>query len=167
MATHKIQYGSVTALTCTLASLATGALTAGREAVFIDNTANLFDDIILSGKITVGTTPTVNTQIVVYVFAEVDNTPTWPDVFLGTDTAKTLTTVGVGASFLRVAAVLNVDSSTSNRTYPFTGISLASIFGGTLPPRIGVFVTHNTGVALNATAGNHALNVRGINYTIV
>lgn len=168
MATHKISYGAITAVTLTFASLATSStFVAGREGVFIDNTSNLYDDIMVSVKVTTGTTPTANTQILLFAFGELDDAPTWPDVMAGADANKTITSVGVGQGFLRLVAALNVDSNTSNRAYYAGGISIASLFGGTMPKRVGLWCVHNTAVALNATGGNHVLNYYGVNYTIV
>jgi hypothetical protein len=45
-------------------------------------------------------------------------------------------------------------------------ISVASLFGGICPQAFSVFVTHNTAVALNATAGNHAIYQQAITETI-
>jgi hypothetical protein len=53
-------------------------------------------------------------------------------------------------------------NNTSDRTYHFTGISLAQAFGGTLPSKVVLFIVHNTGVALNATAGNHEFSYVGV-----
>lgn len=168
MATHSILYRTKASVTKTLTALASSAtFVAGRELGSIDNASNLYDDYLLGGVIRVGTTPTVNTQILVYVFAAREqDTPTWPDVFAGSDAAKTLTSAGVGQGFLRLAVALAVDSTTSNRDYAFGGISIAGLFGFTLPKKIGIFVTHNTGVALNATEGQHLLDVSGVNWTI-
>jgi hypothetical protein len=169
MATHKILYATSASITKTLASLASSAtFVAGRELLAIDNSSNLYDDILLGGVIRVGTTPTVNTQILIFAFAPIQqDTPTWPDTMTGADAARTVTSVGVGQGFLRLAAALNVDATTSNRDYAFGGVSLASLFGGTMPKKCGLFLAHNTGVALNATEGQHLLNITGVNYTIV
>ena len=168
MATHKILYAAKASVTKTLISLASsGTFIAGRELGSIDNATNLYDDILLGGVIRVGTTPTINTQILVYAFAprELD-TPTWPDQMTGADAARSVTSVGVGQGFLRLAAVLAVDSTTSNRDYAFGGVALAALFGGTLPKKIGLYVSHNTVAALNATEAQHLLDYTGVNYTI-
>lgn len=168
MATHKIAYAAVGTVTISLASLATSAtFVAGQESAVVDNSTNLYDDVILGGVIRVGTTPTVNTQILVFAFAPYDlDAPTYPDVMDGTDSVETLTSVGIGQGFLRLAAALSVDATTSNRDYYFSGVSLASVFGGTLPKKWSLFVAHNTGVNLNATGGQHVIKYTGVNYTI-
>jgi hypothetical protein len=83
----------------------------------------------------------------------------------GTDSAETITSAGVGRGFLKLAAVLDVDATTSDRVYGFGPVALAPLFGGVLPTHWGVFVAHNTGVNLNATGGNHVFSYIGVKYT--
>lgn len=164
MSTTTTNYASAATITCGVASLATSStFVAGRESDVVDNTTNKYVDALLSGKVTVGTSPTTATQILVYVFALLNDT-TYPDVMDGTDSAETLTSVGVGQGFLKLAAVLNVDSTTSDRAYYFGPTSVATLFGGILPKKWGVFVTHNTGVNLNSTAGNHEFDYVGVKF---
>ena len=54
----------------------------------------------------------------------------------------------------RLAAVLRVDATTSDRDYPYE-FSARQAFGGSLPKSYSVFVAHNTGVNLNSTGSNH------------
>ena len=172
MTTPTVQpsYGSVTTITCGLATgpLASSAtLVAGREATAPTvNSTSLFDDVFLSGQVTVGTTPTSGTNILIYVFGALDKTPTWPDVMTGSDSNETITSVGVGVAYLNLVKTLVVDSTTSNRKYPFGPISLAQFFGGNMPDYWNVWVVHNTGVALNSTGGNHFIEYYGVNYII-
>lgn len=157
MASIKEAFGTTANLTVTLASLGSSStFLAGQESNAVDNTTDLMLDNLLSGKVTVGTTPTSGTEIRVYVVGIMDDT-TWPDVFDGANSAETVTSAGVGSAFLKLAASMPVDSTTSNVTYYFGPVSVAALFGGVLPHKYVVFVTHNTGVALNATAGNHQI----------
>ena len=159
MADIKVAYAASSNLTITLASLATSSTwLAGRESTAVDNTTNKYLDYRLSGKVTVGTTPTVNTEIRVYVVGLMDDS-TWPDVFDGTDSAETVTSAGVGSGFLKLAAVMLVDATTSDRVYYFDAGSVRALFDGVLPPKFVVFVAHNTGVNLNSTAGNHQVTI--------
>jgi hypothetical protein len=159
VASIKIEYAASSALTISLASLASSStFVAGRESTAVDNTTNKYLDYLLAGKIRVGTTPTTSTEIRVYVVALMEDA-TYPDVFDGTDSAETVTSAGVRDGFAKLAAVMGVDSTTSDRDYYFGPVSVAALFGGSLPKKFAVFVTHNTGVALNATGGNHAVHV--------
>jgi hypothetical protein len=159
----KIVYAANQVMTITLASLATDAnLLTGREGTAIDNTTTLYDDFLLDGKITVGTTPTTAKEIRIYVVGLFGDA-SWPDVFDGTDSAETVSQVGVRDSACKLAAVM-ATVATSDQGYPFGPISVAALFGGTLPKKFAVFVTHNTAVNLHATAGNHYVNAMGIYY---
>lgn len=167
MATQNIAYSSNTTITISPASLASSATwVAGRESTLIDNTTNLYVDALVQGVITVGTTPTANTSIVVYVWgSSVSPATTAIDVIDGTDSAETITSTGVRNSFMKIGAVLDVPAATSNIAYPFS-FGVAQLFGGVLPPYWGLFVAHNSGAALHATAGNHVVSYRGITYVV-
>lgn len=146
--------------TFALASLASSAsLLAGYETSIVDNSTNKYSNYHASGFVTVGTTPTTNTTIEIWTFAQIENTPTYPDVFDGTAGAETITSQGIKDSILKLVAAITVDSTTSDRQYDFGPVSMQAVYGGTIPKRFGFFVTHDTGVALNATAANHQLNV--------
>lgn len=154
MSSIKETFGTAVTGTGGITSLGTSSTwTAGYEWYLIDNSTDLSLDRIQQGNIRVGTTPTINTEIRIYVVGSYDGT-TWPDVFDGTPSAETVTSEGVRDGFAKLAAVLRVDATTSNRDYPFY-FSLASLFGGVLPKKAVLFVAHNTGVNLNSTAGSH------------
>jgi hypothetical protein len=166
MASRKIEYGTSAVLTNAIASLATSStFLGGYESDVVDNTTNKYLDYSLEGKITVGTTPTINTEVRIYVVASFDGT-TWPDVFDGTTSAETVTSAGVRDGFAKLAISLNVDATTSDRPYPFSIGSVASLFGGVCPAKFVLFTTHNTGVNLNSTGGNHTCNYRGVYETV-
>lgn len=159
MATRKITYVASSSLTISLASLASSSgLTAGQESDAVDNTSNNYLDYALSGIITTGTSPTANTQIQVWIVAKQDDT-NWPDVFDGTGSAETVTSVDQLARYGRQIGTMIV-TATSNVAYAFSCESVASMFGGKCPHAFVVFVVHNTGVALNSTAGNHRITIK-------
>jgi hypothetical protein len=168
MTTVSANLGTKTTLTIGVASLASSSsFVDGRESNQVDNTTNKFLDALLEGFITVGTTPTVNTQILVYVWGSNDSLATTAkDVLDGTDSDETLTSAGIGRGFLKLLAAIDVDSTTSDRRYDFGVVSVAQALGGVLPKYWGIFVTHNTGVALNATTGNHEISYSGIKQDI-
>ncbi len=165
MADRKLSYPGSSNLTFTsLASLGSSStFVAGAESTEYDNSTNKYPDAKLSGEIKVGTSPTTATQILVYVVAEIRDAQ-YPDVFDGTDSAETVTSAGVRDSFAKLAAVINVDSTTTDRVYPFECGSIASLFGGFMPRKFVVFVAHNTGVALNASG--HTVSVTPLYETI-
>lgn len=148
--------GSTTSITITLASLASSA-TAGQAGTAIDNTSDLAIDAWLGGKITTGTTPTAGTSIEVWIGSSLDGT-NYAGGFGGTNAALTPT----ASSLLSLALVIPV-TATSNVTHVLPTISVASVLGG-LPPYWFPFIRNSSGVALNATAGNHALQYRTIKF---
>ena len=165
MADLKLAYGTASDVTITLASLATDAnLLTGRESAAIDNTSLLAIDYLVSGKITSGTSPTASKNIQVWAVGSWDGT-NWPDVFDGTDSLETITSADIKASVCRFVAEM-ATSATSNVAYHFGPVSLASVFGGVLPPKVVLFVTHSTAVALNSTAGNHQIRLQPVYQTI-
>lgn len=168
MATVTVNYSSNTTITCSVASLASSStFVAGRESTQIDNTTNKYVDALVSGKVAVGTTPTANTQICVYVWgAETSLATTAIDVLDGTDSDETLTNTGVRDSALRLGAVITVPAATSNVGYDFAPFSVAALFGGHMPKFWGLFVAHNTVAALNSTAGNHVFEFVGVKYDV-
>lgn len=168
MATTTINYSANTAITMDLANLASSStFVAGRECSEVDNTTNKYVDVTVSGKISVGTTPTANTQINVYVWgADTSLGTTALDVLDGTDSAETLTNTGILAN-LRLGAVLTVLATTSDIAYLVLPFSVAALFGGVMPKFWGLFVAHNTGANLRNTAVNtNSLEYVGIKYDV-
>ena len=169
MTTPTVQpvYGAVAALTNAIASLGTSStFVAGYESATFDNSSTLYDEVFVSGKVTVGTTPTINTSINIYVVAPIDvDGGTWPDVFDGTTSAETITSVGVGQGFLKLLVSLTVDATTSDRAYPYCA-PVSPLFGGVVPKKFVLFTTHNTGVNLNSTGGNQVTRTQGINFAM-
>lgn len=161
-----LQHGASAALTITLASLASSATwVAGQESTAVA-TGDPVLDYLVAGKVTVGTSPTANTQIQVWAYGSYDDTPTYPDTIDGTNSAETLTSAAIRNAALTLLAVMDVDATTSDRTYWFSPTSLAAAFGGVLPKNWGVWVTHNTGVNLNSTGSNHALSYTPVYATV-
>jgi hypothetical protein len=168
MATATVSYSSNTAITMDLANLGSSATyVAGRESSQIDNTTNKYMDALVSGTISVGTTPTANKVIVVYVWgADTSLATTAIDVLDGTDSAETLTNVGVLGA-LRLGAVISVPAATSDVAYPVLPFSVASRFGGVMPKFWGLYVSHDTAVNLRNTAVNtNSLEFVGIKYDV-
>lgn len=153
-------YGSVVTHTITLASLASDTnLIAGRQGTVIDNSASPPVDAQVGGKVTTGTSPTAGRVIEIWAFGSYDGT-TYSAGAGATDANFSPTGE---KSQMRLLAVIDTDA-TSNHTYEWGPFSVAAAFGGTVPAKWGVFIVHNTGVNLNATAGNH--EVKHTPYTI-
>lgn len=154
------KYGPSTPITAAVAGLASDTnLLAGIESSIIDNRPDGFDDHIHSGKITTGTGPTTSRSIEIWAVAWDSNA--WPDVFDGTTSAETITSSDIKNAICKCVAVLSTNN-TSDRTYFYSGVSIRQAFGGVLPSQYVLFITHNTGVNLNATAANHEFRYQGV-----
>lgn len=168
MATSTINYSANTAITMDLSALGSSAtFVAGRESSQIDNTTNKFVDVLVSGSVSVGTTPTANTSILIYVYgAETSLASVNLNTLDGTDSAVTLGNVGI-LNALRLGAAINVPVATTDVQYIVLPFSVAALFGGTVPKFWGLFVAHNTGVNLRSNAINtNSFEYVGIKYDI-
>lgn len=146
----KLQYGTPTDITITLASLASSSTwVAGRESTAVDNTTNEFLDVLVSGYIKAGTSPTAG-NLEVWIYAQLDDTPSYPDVMDGTDSDETCTSRDVMFAGMRLGARI-VTTTTSDFVYPIAPFSVAALFGGQMPRRWGVFVTHSMVAAINVS----------------
>lgn len=131
---------------------ASTTLVAGWESVAI---ANSVDTHLLSGRFkTNNTAPTAGGTIEVWVIPawDVGGTPTYPDVFDGTASTETVTYRNVLFQSAFRAALFVVDA-TANRIYEFANVNIAQLCGE-MPKNYVVFVTQNTGQALNVTASS-------------
>lgn len=157
---NKVAYASSSAITITLASLATSSTwVAGRASADIDNSSNLYFDYQIGGKITVGTTPTANTTIEVWVIPIAYDT-VYSDVFGSGDANETVTSREILRACGRILCVIDVPVATSNVAYWFQG-NISEALGAPAPAKFQIFVVHNTGVNLNATGGNHVIHAKG------
>lgn len=168
MATSTVNYSSNTAITMDLANLGSDStFLAGRESNQVDNTTNKYIDCLVSGFVSVGTTPTANTNVNIYVWgADTSLATTGLDVLDGTDSAETLTNTGI-LNALRFGASVAVPAATSNLQYIVLPFSVAQLFGGVMPKFWGLFVSHNTAVNLRNTSVNtNSFEFVGIKYDI-
>lgn len=170
MAEIKRKYQASANLTVTnLASIATSStLVAGWLSGIIDNTSDLDLDKLITGKIVLGNSATAG-QIALYAIAMLDDS-NWPASAL---TSGTFGTEGTGAfkdatnrdavAMLLWAAGTRADPGTDD-TYQIAASSLAGAFGGILPAKCVLFLTHSTGVSL-ASSG-HQITCKGTTETV-
>jgi hypothetical protein len=143
-------YGTIVTHTIGLASLASDAnLLAGRQGTAISQATDDAIDAIVGGLITLGTTPTTGKQIEIWAYGSFDSSA-YNDAITGTDGNVTL----IAKNTLRLLNVIGTNA-TSNQAYRWGPYSIAQAFGGIIPIKWGIWIVHNTAVALNATAGNH------------
>jgi hypothetical protein len=166
MASIKVAYGTTANLTFTsLNSLAASASwLAGAESTAVDNTSNLFTDYLLSGKVVAAASNNQAGTIEVHVVGMLDDT-NWPDVFDGTDSAETVASAGIKGGICRPVAVIAGENS-ANRVYNFGPVSVANAFGGSMPRKFVVFITHNIQTSTNGWASTgHQVTVTPVYYT--
>jgi hypothetical protein len=168
MTTATPVYSALVTHTITLASLATSStLLAGQFGTAIDQKdSDDAIDALVGGLITVGTTPTANTQIEAWLYSSFDDTvysestTSGTPTIDGTDGAATL----LSKATLRLMVVIPVTATTSNVGFKWGPFSVAQAYGGIIPVQWGVFITHNTGVNLNSTGGNHYVKHYPVKY---
>lgn len=110
-------------------------------------------DILLAGTFTTHESNRQAGSINVWVYAALNDTPTWPDLFSagteGTEGTATVHDTEERDSGMRLAASITVDNSASG-VYTFPPTSIASLFGGTLPTDVAVFVAQNASTTTTA-----------------
>ena len=158
--TDKIAYATSTAITCTLASLASSA-TAGRSCAAVDNTSNLYDDALLYIAVKTSSSALANDKACyVYLYGSEDatNFNGSSAEAEGTDAAVTLDSpTNLIGPFVIACPAVSV-------TYKKV-ISVAAAFGGIMPRKWGFVLQNYTGQALDSTGGNHVTTYTGITYT--
>lgn len=154
------------AITFTITSLATSSTRiAGAQSDQQTNTSNLDLDHLIGCKITLGTSPTANKQVDLWVipcYKYSSGTPTFPDVFTGAGTTtKSATSLNVlnGCGFLLKS--WNTDATTNLSLYG-ANLSVAGACGGEVPPYYVLFLAHDSAVNLNSTGGNHEFDLTRI-----
>jgi hypothetical protein len=149
------KYAADTNFTITLASLANSA-TVGRQSTLVDNTSNKYLSALVYLSIKMGTAPTANTPIFVYLIRSNNNAPIIDD-------GGTTTDAGITINNAQLLGVINCSATTTGAVY--VGIFDTSQLGP-LGPKWGIAVVNNTGVALDATEGNHLKTFIGVSRTI-
>jgi len=143
-------------------SLASDAnLIAGAESgAYVCSAIENIEDVLISAELTThnSVAPTDNKTIELWVIPALNDTPTWPDVFDGTDSTETVTDRDTLATIGRCAGVAIVNTTTG-RAYGFAPVSVASLFGGALPERFVAFVVQDTGQALHSTGNAVTITV--------
>lgn len=152
MATVKQAFGTATAATITLASLADSA---GRASTAIDESTNLYVSADVRVKIKTGAAGVSATgYVAVYLVRSEDGT-NYDDGFAGTDAA--LTPVN--------STLLGYLTANANAT-TYQGVFDLQQLGITLPRKWAICVLNKTAAALDATAGNHEVKYTEKNFTV-
>lgn len=141
-------------LTCTLASLANGS---ARASTAVDNSSNLYSDVLLLLKIKAGGSGVTSTGYVnVYAYGTADGGTTYSEGVSGSDAGVTLTSP---PNVRLIGVIAMVATST---TYYSPLMSVASAFGGVMPDHWGIIIENKSGGAFDSTEGNHAKLYQGV-----
>ncbi len=156
----KLAYASSSNLTVTnLHSLASSQTwIAGWGSAYIDNTTNLYDDYLITGKFTLAASNNQAGQINIGVAGMLDDST---DITLNSGTAGTEGAINFvdteeAANAVVIAKVLIVDS-TASAVHFIQPFSVASLFGGVVPAKFFLFIAGNcttTTTAQFAASGN-------------
>lgn len=144
----KTKYGTSTSMTMTGIEDVDSSATwvGGWTSNSVNNTSTLAVDYLLSGQFTTESTNRQAGYIFVYAYASFNDTPTWPDIFSsgteGSVGAATVHDTEQRDSGMRLVSAITVDN-TASAVYTFPPTSIATIFGGSVPPYWAVWVTSN------------------------
>jgi hypothetical protein len=144
-------FDASTALTITVAGLASSTTGVGRQSTIVDNTSERYQKIILYIKITVGTTPTANRTIRFYLIRDDNNGTNHRSDGAGSADA------GLTVLNARPIGSILVPINTTDVAY----YAEFEIYDP--GPKWGIAVVHDTGVNLNATGSNHWIRYVGAN----
>lgn len=154
MADIKLAFGTSTALTITLTSLAQAA---ARESTAVDNSSNKYLDALVYVQFKLQTgTPASDKVVNVYAYGSEDGT-NYGDNATGSDAAVTLRS----PSNLRLIGTIAAPDA-GGLTYKSQPMSVATAFGGILPRKWGIVVENRTNITGSATGGDHAASYTGI-----
>lgn len=149
-----IKLGTLTAMTITLASLASSSTFAGQQSDEVDNTTVKAGAALIHVQVTTGTSPTANrTFYVRLIRSNNDSTPMRDDGAGASNAALTC----LNAELL---GTIEMNSGSSNVTFrkSFDTSKL-----GPLGPKWAIQISHDTGAALNSTGSNHKVTYQTYN----
>jgi hypothetical protein len=169
MPTSTIEFGTTTAVTITLANIASG-LTTISHSTLIDLSA-ITDanpiDIAVRLKFKVGATGTANTQGELWAYGGYANTNLPHNDADAAISATAATGVAMSAAKkmqMKLLVIQGIGSDGASATYDLTVGGVAQAFGGVLPMWVGFAFCHNFGAALTNVGGDHALEYTPIKY---
>lgn len=148
-------YNAPSALTITLASLANSTAGVGRQSTEIDNTTNRYNKIEVSCNIKMGTSPTADTLVYVYLVRNNNDTTAIRDDGAGASDAG-LTVVNSQI----IGSLRNPSTSTGN-------VLKGNFIVDDPGPKFCIAIVNSTGASLDSTGGNHVISYAGITKDIV
>lgn len=134
------------AITCTITALGN---TNFRQSTAVDNTSNLFLDVLVQVKVKTNAASTsANGYVAVYAYGSADGGTDYSDGASGTDGSFIPTT----PPNIRLIGIVNAVANAT--TYVGGPFSVATAFGGVLPDHWGIIIENETGAALDASVGS-------------
>ncbi len=148
---------TLSAFTITVASLASSTTGVGRQSTLIDNSTNRWPIIAVTYSIKLGTSPTANRNLYLHAIRSDKNTTAIRDDGAGaSDAAWTRKNADWLYTPSGKPSIVNIGSAATGDI--FSGLYYIYDPG----PEWGIGLWHDTGVALDATAGNHVISWRGL-----
>jgi len=166
----KTARGASASVSITKASLAASStLLAGRESDAVTDATNKYLDYMLAGHFKGASSNAQAGSINVAVVGAEDDTPTWQDVFDGSDSTETVSLQNVYDQICKVVATITT-TATNSLVWPFGVNSVAAMFGGNIPIQFVLFISHNIETSTNAwsaTEGDHAVRYTPVYLTVI
>ena len=136
----------------------------GWESAVIDNTTDKDLDKLISGKVTVESAGLAAGEIRIWAVPKLDDS-TYAGGLDGTQSAETTPfddENGTNAAAVLLKSITT--DTTASQVYTWHMLSVASAFGGCLPPYFSIFITQSTGTTLETTGNQvtvtgYAMNV--------
>ena len=163
MATITPLYGTLSTLPCSTQALAhSSTLDLGRQSAVADNTSGFDDavDAMVGGIVGTSSNASTNRQIEIWSFGSWDNGSTFSVV--GTSTVDASLNVSSMKTLMKLVTI--IPSMQGASTYQWGPFSVAQVYGGLMPTKWGIFITHNTGVALGLTSTVHNISYIPVKY---
>lgn len=147
----KQKFGTSSTLTISLASLANAG---GRESTAVNNSSDLFSDVLVLIKSRSPASGTSSTgYLLIYAYGSIDGGTTYSGNATGSDANITP---------INMNLIGRVDMVANGTDYKSPVMSIAAAFGGVMPARWGIVVVNNSGGTLDSTSGNHVATYQGV-----
>lgn len=157
MSTLNIAYGTATAITWTLDSLASST-TAGRECTAIDNTTTKADDYRIKIKIVYPNSAPAGEKTL-YIYAAGWDGTDYTGGLTGSDAAYTFDDITTTPSPMKLALA---GYMVQNKTRVFEISSINTVFSGVVPSKFGLVAINNSGQTLSTSC---SATYQAITYT--
>lgn len=146
-------YQTLSNYTLTAASLATSSSYAGRQSTMVDNSTNRWPLIYNSLNTKLGTSPTASKFLYFSTIRSDKNSTAIRDLNAGaSDAAMTNTNKNLDT-------LVTISCGSAATGDVFKKIAIMTDPG----PEFGIHLSHDTGVNLDSTGGNHVFSWRGVN----